>query len=61
MGKLSIKECGKRTICIVSAGVLPVPDTKGGAVERLIQMIVETNEIAQQFNIIVITCPDKEA
>ena len=51
----------KRNICIVSAGVLPIPDTKGGAVERLIQMIVETNEVEHFFDITVITCPDKAA
>lgn len=61
MKKLSSNKSMKRTICIVSAGILPIPDTKGGAVERLIQMIVETNEIEHLFDITVITCPDKEA
>lgn len=48
-------------ICIISAGILPVPDVKGGAVERLITMIAESNEINHRFNITVITCPDPKA
>lgn len=48
-------------ICIVSAGILPVPDVKGGAVERLITMIAESNEINHRFNLTVITCPDSNA
>lgn len=50
-----------KNICIVSAGILPIPDVKGGAVERLITMIAECNEKTQKFNITVITCPDKDA
>lgn len=51
----------KNKICIVSAGGLPIPDVKGGAVERLITMIVEDNEKYQRFQIDVITCYDEVA
>lgn len=45
-------------VCIVSPGVLPIPDVLGGAVERLITMIVQTNELEHMFDITVITCPN---
>lgn len=50
-----------RKICIVSPGVLPIPDVLGGAVERLITMIVQTNEIEHLFDITVLSCPNKQA
>lgn len=50
-----------KKICILSPGVLPVPDVMGGAVERLITMIVQTNEIEHLFDITVVTCPSEEA
>lgn len=48
-------------VCIVSPGVLPIPDVLGGAVERLITMIVQTNELEHMFDITVITCPNATA
>ena len=51
----------KYNICIVTAGVLPIPDVKGGAVERLITMIVEDNEKYNRFHIDVITCSNEMA
>lgn len=50
-----------KKICIVSAGILPVPDVMGGAVEHLITMISNVNETEHKFDITVITCPNKEA
>lgn len=50
-----------RKICIISAGILPIPDVKGGAVERLISMLIEVNEYKHFFDITVITCPDEKA
>lgn len=48
-------------ICIVSPGILPIPDVLGGAVERLITMIIQTNELEHRFDITVITIPNKNA
>lgn len=50
-----------RKICIISAGILPIPDVKGGAVERLISMLIEVNEYKHIFDITIITCPDEKA
>lgn len=50
-----------RKICIISAGILPIPDVKGGAVERLISMLIDVNEYKHIFDITIITCPDKNA
>lgn len=50
-----------RRICIVSPGILPIPDVLGGAVERLITMIVQTNELEHLFDLTVITCPNVKA
>ena len=50
-----------KNICIVSAGIYPIPDVKGGAVERLMTMIAEDNEVNQRFNITILTCKNKEA
>ena len=50
-----------RNICIVTNCILPVPDTKGGAVERLITMIAEDNELYHRFNITIITNSEYEA
>ena len=46
------------TIAIISAGVLPVPPTKGGAVENLIQTFIEENEITSNFKFHVFTIPN---
>lgn len=48
-------------VLLVSPGVLPVPDTKGGAVERLIMMIVEDNERYKRLQMEVSTCKDEIA
>ena len=34
----------KNKICIITSGALPVPDVKGGAIERLMTMLAEENE-----------------
>ncbi len=48
-------------LLIVSPGILPVPDVKGGAVERLITMLVEDNEQYHLAEFTVVTCRDRNA
>ena len=50
-----------KKILIVSPGILPVPDIKGGAVERLITMIADQNEVNYQCDITIATIREKEA
>lgn len=46
-------------ICFITQGELPVPAKKGGAVETLVQYIIEKNEISHDFDIDVITVDDE--
>lgn len=46
-------------ILFITAGVLPVPVTKGGAVETLVEYILDENEIEKKLNIEVISCYDR--
>lgn len=48
-------------VAIVTSGFLPVPPTKGGAVESLVQYIVDENERQRQLDLVVYTCFDEEA
>lgn len=45
-------------IAIITPGFLPVPAVKGGAVENLIQFIVDENEIREDFDIELYTIYD---
>ena len=47
-----------KKICFVTQGELPVPARKGGAVETLVEYIVDNNEINHNFEIDVITVDD---
>lgn len=47
-------------IAIVTPGFLPVPAIKGGAVEVLINELIDGNEEAQTFNIDLYTLKDKK-
>lgn len=51
----------KRNIAIISAGLLPVPPVKGGAVENLIDELLKENEIQNKYNFTVFGIDDKEA
>jgi glycosyltransferase involved in cell wall biosynthesis len=42
-------------ICFITNGILPVPAVKGGAVENLIQAILDKNEEYQRLNITVLS------
>lgn len=51
----------KNKICIITSGALPVPDVKGGAIERLMTMLAEENEKYGLLDITVIGVYDKQA
>ena len=46
-------------ILIISPGVYPVPPIKGGAVENLIQMLIENEEVTRKHEITVYTVYEK--
>lgn len=48
-------------ILIISPGVYPVPATKGGAVENLIQMLITSKQITNIHDITIYTVFDKKA
>jgi len=48
-------------ICIVTAGLLPVPDVRGGAIERLMTLIADVNEKNKRLEITVLTQFNKNA
>ncbi len=50
-----------KKVCIITIGEYPIPDVKGGAVERLITMIVEDNEQNPRFEFTVLTCKNADA
>ena len=50
-----------KTICLISPGVLPIPNIHGGAVETLITNLIQENEILHQFEIIVISVYNSQA
>lgn len=50
-----------RTIAIITNGTLPVPSTKGGAVESLLQTFININEITNDFQLIIFTINDPKA
>ncbi len=48
-------------ICILSAGTLPVPPVKGGAVENLIDIVLKKNEIQKDAEFAVLSVYDSTA
>ena len=50
-----------KQICILTAGTLPVPPVRGGAVENLIDMILRENESACSAKFTVASIYDEEA
>lgn len=50
-----------KRVCIISPGILPVPATRGGAIETLIMSLVKRNEIEQRMNLTVVSIDDREA
>jgi spore coat protein SA len=51
----------KPKICLVPPWHLPVPAVKGGAVETLVQMLLDENEAEQRIDFLVISIYDREA
>ena len=43
-------------ICMVTSGYIPVPAIKGGAIEQLVQLLIDKNESDRLFDFTVITC-----
>lgn len=48
-------------IAIVTGGYFPVPPTKGGAAEALVQYLIEQNEDAKALEFVVYSCDDPDA
>jgi len=48
-------------VCIISAGYFPVPAVKGGAVENIIENIINENELYNKLDLSVLSCYDKQA
>jgi len=51
----------KETIAIVTTGYMPIPATRGGAVENLIENILNQNELEKKYNLVIFSASDKEA
>ena len=49
------------TLAIITAGVLPVPCVKGGAVETGIQQLIDMNEKYKKAKLIIFSISDDEA
>lgn len=50
-----------KTILIITNGTLPVPASKGGAVENLVQILLDHNEIQKDFKFIVFSTFESKA
>ena len=50
-----------KKICIITQCSLPVPTTKGGAVETLVEYLINENEKKKIFKFTIVTVGDKEA
>ena len=50
-----------KKICLVVGNTLPVPAVMGGAVEELIKMLLDQNEIEQKAEFIIFSRENKKA
>ena len=50
-----------KRICLIAGNTLPIPAVKGGAVEELITLLLEQNEIEQRAELIVFSMADAKA
>lgn len=48
-------------ICIITSGILPVPDVKGGAIEHLMTMLAKENENHGHLDLTILGMFDEEA
>ncbi|MCI9246361.1 MAG: glycosyltransferase family 4 protein [Clostridia bacterium] len=51
----------KDNIAMITSGFLPIPATKGGAVENLIVNILEENEVEKKFDFTIFSVYDEKA
>lgn len=51
----------RKTICLILPGKLPVPNTKGGAIETLLTLLIDQNEIEHKVDFIVVSAWDESA
>ena len=51
----------KKNICIITQCSLPIPTTKGGAVETLVEYILTENEKFNKYHFTVISIVDNKA
>ena len=51
----------RKKIFLVSTMVLPLPDVEGGAIERLITMLIEQNEKYGLVDLVVISIYNEKA
>ena len=51
----------KKNICIITQCSLPIPTTKGGAVETLVEYILMENERMDKYHFTVISVEDDQA
>ena len=50
-----------KELLIVTSGGLPLPASKGGAVETLTELLLDENEISQHFHFTVLSIYDFQA
>ena len=50
-----------KKICIISAGALPVPAVLGGAIETIINNIIDENEKDKKLEITIVSKYNKQA
>ena len=50
-----------KKVLIVSPGGLPIPAVKGGAVETLIEYLINENELESNFIFTVVSCENNDA
>lgn len=51
----------RNKICIITSGSLPVPDVRGGAIERLMTLLAEENEVYNLLDITIVGLYDEQA
>lgn len=50
-----------KTICLFSPGILPIPAVKGGAIETLLELLIEQNETEKKVRFLIVSVHDEEA
>ena len=51
----------KKNICIITQCSLPIPTTKGGAVETLVEYLLTENENKAKYHFTVVSVGDNQA